>query len=352
MPSPRVLALLLLVPVGFGLGLGLKKFRRPSPATAGALPDAGSPCAEANASPPPLLPDQDLAPVLVDGDAPHLTISVDGRRVVPSPTTPLRLAPGRHTFKADADGQDTLSFEVDVTSFRAGLIHLDAGPITGLTAFFAGVAWANAAPSPTIALEALSPRPTAEAVLRRAALALRANDPRSARAALQLISTLERKQGSTPANPTYRRLLAITAAQFGESANDGALAGEAMPPLPEALRVSWEAARAAEVKRRSDVVLARWNLLTTRFSALLLDFPGAAPGAQSSASSRMADLSASFLDAARQSDVQAQEATLAAGEQTLAELSRKVRATQPADCAFQNAVTASLRREADDVPKK
>ena len=347
MPSPRVLALLLLVPLGFGLGLGLKKLRRPSAAPAPSAPDGGPACTDADAEPPALLPDQDVALVLIDGDAPHLTLSVDGRRVVASPTTPQKLRPGRHALKAEADGQDTLSFEFDVAAFRAALIHLEASPVTGLTAFFTGVSWANAPATSPAPLEPLRSPPTAEAVLRRAAQALRANDPRSARAALQLMPALERKQGTTPANPTYRRLLAITQAQFGESPGD-----EALPPLPEGLRVSWEAARAAEAKRRSDVAINRWNLLTTRLSALLLEFPGAAPGAQSSASSRMADLSASFLDAARQSDVEAQEATLAAGEQTLAELSRKVRATQPTDCAFQAAVTASLRRENPDEPAR
>jgi hypothetical protein len=110
------------------------------------------------------------------------------------------------------------------------------------------------------------------------------------------------------------------------------------------LLAAFDALRSAELSRRHEVLLARWNKLTERFGALTRRFESDAPGAVASGASRFQELSHGFESASRDKRLAQEDELVTAAETTLVALVAQIRKARPHDCGFQAEVVATALR--------
>ncbi len=298
----------------------------------------------------------DAPPVLFVGEG-DVKLTLDGEGVYAPADSPRHIAPGEHTLKVETTGAQALSTKVPlgaltptqplttqirIDAFTPALFHAQAFPELGVTLVRAGaVCISCASPLNDVDLTFVKQPVKPTALLAVAAEALRSDDWTRAAHALRGVPPTHRKNA-----PFLRLAAAVHAASLQPD-----VAARELAALPKAeagelpaLLTALEALRTAEVTRRHDVLLARWNKLTERFGALTRRFEADAPGAVASNSSRFQELSRGFEEATRQKVLAREDELVTAAEATLVTLVAQLRKARPDDCAFQTeVVTTALR---------
>jgi hypothetical protein len=329
-----VLAFLAAV-VLLGSAGGLLWQRRPKPPPpASAPPVARVRCPDADAPAPALVLPAETVPVLV-GASGKVAVLLDQKPVTGGPEAPLRLPAGKHTLRASA-GESAMELTFQLERFHPALFHFEETPGLGLTLVWSGATCTSCPPPGKVALDFTRTSATDQEQLEEAAKSLRTGNWSAAGSRLRGVQPKARQEAP------FLRL----AANVYQSAGRPEQALEQLHKLPVGdvglLLRALEPFLRAEAARENSPGLERWNLLTERFATLLEKFALEAPGPVQLATSRLAELTTGFLEATEKKDTGAQEETVTAAEEALAQFVRTLRRSRPEDCAFQARISASL----------
>ncbi len=291
-------------------------------------------CKDVDAPAPPLVVAAETTPLILWA-AGKVRLFIDEVPTSSPPENPTRFAPGEHVLRAEAEGA-SLVMKFRLEPYHPALFHLELTPGAGLTAVYLGAACVSCPPPGHVTLDFTRTSATDDALLEEAATALRSGDWRAASARLRGVQPKSRQ------GVAFRRLVA----HVYQSANQPALALQQLQKVtvndvPTVL-AAWEPLSAQELTREGTHGLDRWNLITQKFSTLLERFALEAPGPVQLATGRLADLSSGFLEATQRKDAAAQDATVKAGEEALAQFIRTLRRSRPEDCEFQTRISQSL----------
>ena len=297
--------------------------RRAPAAAAPAFPRVR--CPDADKPMPPLRAPDETTPVILWG-AGKVRLFLDGQPTSSPPEAPLRFAAGEHVLRVEAPGSST-SFTFELEPFRPVMFHAEETPGAGLTLAVLG----PRAPPERTPLDFTRTSATDDALLDEAGAALRLGDAMGAAAKLRAV-TPKRRSGDA-----FLRLAAAVQPAFAE----GMLSNVKGNDLPMVLD-AWRTLSASEKTRSETPSLAKWNLVTQKFSTLLEKFALEAPGPVQLATSRLSELSTGFVEATRQKDTLTQDETVNAAELALEQFVRALRRSRPEDCDFQSRVSASL----------
>ncbi|MBS1149125.1 MAG: hypothetical protein H6Q89_823 [Myxococcaceae bacterium] len=317
-----------------GAAGGLWWSQRPRPPPTWTAPVPRVRCPDADAPVPLLVAAAQTTPLILWA-AGKVRLFVDGQPASSPPENPRRFAPGEHRLRAEA-GASTLALTFRIEPFHPALFHLEETPGAGLTAVYLGAGCTSCPPPGPVALDFTRTSATDEALLGEAAAALLGGDWRAAAARLRAVQPKSRQAAA------FGRLAANVYQSAGQPEVARAQLEQLAHPELAALLEAWGSLCALELARDVAPALARWNLLTERFSALLEKFALEAPGPVQLATSRLAELSSGYLDAAQRKDPLGQEETVRAGEEALAQFVRALRRSRPDDCEFQARISASF----------
>lgn len=307
-----------------------------TPVSTGPVPSVRHRCPDVDAPVPALVIPPQTTPVLLS--AGRMQLYVDKQPTSSPPGEPKRFATGEHTLGAVAEGT---AFEMTfrLEPFHPAMFHFEETAGVGITVVYLGAGCVSCSLPGTLSLDFTRTSASDDALLEQAAKSLRTGDWRAAAARLRGVQPKQR------AKVAFRRL----AANVYQSAGQPELARAelkkiAAPELAEVLR-AFEPLSKAEQGRHGSAGMLRWNRLTQKFSTLLEKVGQAAPGPVQLATSRLAELTAGFLDATQQNDALAQVKTVVAAEEALELFVRALRRSRPDDCEFQALISASLRGE-------
>ncbi len=305
----------------------------PPPRGAVAAVDAGPACPDAELLPAPALPGAEVATLLLAGD-PSVRFQVDGEWTFSTPAEPKRFKAGVRAVRAEAKGLVPTELPLRLDPFKPGLVFglVESGAVVLVPLAVACERCGMAEVGLDVSFD---PAAKVETPLEAAAKALATGGWRPAAEALKAVPPSRRDEH-------FARLVVAAQAQAAQESKvrdwlDGKRGAEAK---------AWKEKKAALEKAVKDdhaeearVALARWNLLTDRFSKLADGFGTEAPGPVQMASARFNELSQGYVAAAKAEDVLEQEATTQAATEVLATLVRELRRLKPRDCAWQARVT-------------
>ena len=324
-------ALLLSASLG-GLVLLRRRQAQASPVRSGPGADCGPQRSEFHP-----LPGAESPPVILWA-AGAARLFIDEQAAFSPPESPRRFAPGEHSVRIEAPGEETLRTRVRVGPFTPALLHAQVDPEIGLSLVRLGAGCPPCEPPSTPVDLSPVPSPSAGiALLKEAAGHLRHDRWLQAADGIRRAATADR------ARPIFFRLASITAGAGGQPE----LARALLEQIPAAksndlasLLPALDALSASEARRRQEVALGRWNKLTEWFAALGARFQGGASPAVAAATRRFAQLSPAFESAVREGAPDRQGEVIRAGEEALTALVKELRALRPEDCQFQAALSA------------
>lgn len=278
------------------------------------------------------------APVLLWAVAP-VRLFLDDKAAFSPPEQPLRLE-GEHVVRAEARGEETLTTRFRIQDGVPVLFHAQVDEGLGITLVrIGGTCTSCEFKDVDVSLEPQASAEPTFSLLQAAASHLRADRWRLALPRLQRVPQKDR------AKVPYLRL----ASNIFQATADPDQALKHARAIPAArsndltmLLDAWERLRRAEDRNTPEGLLVRWNTLTERFGLAAARFAAEGPGPLSAATRRLEQLSHAFEQQLEAKDARAQRATVEAAEDTVLQLVRELRATRPADCAFQKDVVATV----------
>lgn len=329
-----VLAFLAAV-VLLGSALGFLWTQRVRPSPTWTAPVARARCPDVDAPLPALLADAEATAVLLWGTG-KVRLFVDGKPAFSPPEDPRRFEPGEHLIRAEAEGAEPLALTFRLDAFRPALFHVEATAGRGLTLAWLGAVCLSCPPAlDRISIGVTRAQMPEDELLDGAAKALRSSDWRAAASLLGAVPLKSRQR------PDFRRLAAHVYQSTGQPAlARGELEQLADPDL-RSLLAAYSALEEAEAGRERSLGMQRWNVVTDKFAHLLEKFALEAPGPVQLATSRLADLSEGFASATQKKDPLAQDETVSAAKEALAQFIRALRRTRPEDCEFQARISAA-----------
>ncbi|MFL5320291.1 MAG: hypothetical protein ACJ790_11595 [Myxococcaceae bacterium] len=265
-------------------------------------------------------------------------VMVDGTASFSGTDAPKHFKVGEHALRIESEGSQPINTNVRVDPWKPGLLYMPHDELLG-TLLIRVDAQCTVCRAPVVkqTLGFAKRSDSKEYLLRESARQLRDHDFAAAGELLRGVPMKERKD---------RRFVLLAAMYYSEVSqpSDVAATLEELSKLDSGfakLNDGMEELRISERLRRNKILLARWNKLTDRYSALVSRFEPQVRASMEERARRFEKLSDAFTKAAEAKDVLHEDELVRAAEDNLSDLVDAIRGTAPNDCAFQASVVAT-----------
>lgn len=313
--------------------------RAPAPAPAAvATADAGS-CRVPEKLSLQALPDAENPPLVVIAEG-KTRVLIDNEPTFSAWDSPRHFKVGLHSLRAESESGATITTSFRLNAWKPGVLYVADDELVGPVLLRLGAACTSCTtPLVPQQLNFTPRRDKVPYLLTESARSLRANDWAAAGELLRGVPMKERNR------PEFLLVSAAFFAQVNQLEDFKQAMAKLSRAQPKAgfsqLLPEWEKEVAAEHARQKQTVLARWNKVTDRYTALVSRYEPQVRGKTEQAARRFEQLSGVFLKAAEQDDLAEQTQVGRAAEELLSELVSTIRAGKPNDCEFQAQVVAT-----------